>query len=50
MTGKVHGDEGVRLGEALAEGTEEPSGLRESVQDHEGRARTAHLCMEWHAG
>jgi hypothetical protein len=50
MAGKVHRHEGMGRGQVLAEGAEEPSGLRESVQDHQGRARTAHLCMEWHDG
>ncbi len=50
MAGQIDCDEGVRRGQALAEGAQEPSGLREPVQHHQGRACTAHLDMEWHAG
>ena len=50
VTGKVQGDERVRLGQMLSEATPEASGLRESMQEDQRRPRAAHFDMEWHDG
>ena len=50
MPGEVHGDQCVRFGQAITEAAPEPSGLRESVQQHQWRPGAAYLDMEWHAG
>ena len=43
VAGKVHRHQRVRFGEVLSEATPQPSRLRESVQHHQRRPRTAHL-------
>jgi hypothetical protein len=50
VAGEIHRHQGVRRGQRVSEGTPEARRLREAVQQHERRARTAHLDIEWHDG
>ncbi len=50
VTGKVHRDERVCLGQILSEASPEPTGLCESMQHDQRRPRAAHFGMEWHDG
>ena len=50
VTGEVHRHQGARRGQQVREGTPEARRLREAVQKHQRRTRTAHFDMEWHDG
>lgn len=48
VTGQIDGDERVVVCQQVAEGTPQSPRLGESVEQREGRTRTADLDMEWH--
>ena len=50
VSGQVHRQQRVRLGQEVTETTPEASRLGEAVEDDQWWSRPAHVDMEWHAG